>query len=116
MKMIKIFKRDIISKNLTQLSCLRKLELSEPERLKEIEEDFEYVTAKDKKYQPRIRQKEINIVFKLAFELDYTLDNSKFIQMLKGADNMFNKTASGTRLRKYTNDGTSKTEQYYYFR
>lgn len=116
MEMIKIFKTDIISKNLTQLSCLRKLELSEPERLKEIEEDFEYVTAKDKKYQPRIRQKEINIVFKLAFELDYTLDNSKFIQMLKGADDMFNKTASGTRLRKYTNDGTSKTEQYYYFR
>jgi hypothetical protein len=115
MSMVKIFKADIISKNLTQASCLQKLELSEPKRFKEIAEDFEYVTTKEEKYQPRIRQKEISIVFKLAFELHNDLDNTKFIQMLKGKDDMFNKTASGTRLGKFTHDGTSKTEQYYYF-
>lgn len=115
MAMVKIFKADIISKKLTQESCLQKLELSDPKRFKEIAEDFEYVTTKEKKYQPRIRQKEISIVFKLAFELHDDLGNPKFIQMLKGEGDMFNQTASGTRLGKYSHDDKSKTEQYYYF-
>jgi len=115
MAMVKIFKADIISKNLTQASCLQKLELSNPKKWKEITEDFEYVTTKEEKYRPRIRQKEISTVFKLAFELHDDLDNAKFIQMLKGTDDMFNQTASGTRLGKYSYDDKSKTEQYYYF-
>ena len=115
MSMVKIFKADIISKNLIQESCLKKLELSEPKRFKEIIEDFEYVTTKEEKYRPRIRQKEISTVFKLAFELHDNLDNTKFIQMLKDEDDMFNHTASGTRLGKYSYDEKSKTEQYYYF-
>jgi hypothetical protein len=62
-----------------------------------------------------VKQKEISSVFKLAFELDYTLDNSKFIQMLKGESDMFNQTSSGTRSLKFTHDGVSKSGQYYYF-
>lgn len=115
MSMIKIFKADIISKNLADNSCLRKIELSDTEIYKEIVEDFEYVTTKEKKYLPRIRQKEISTVFKLAFELQHDLDNAKFIQMLKDEDDMFSKTTSGTRLGKFTHDGASKTEQYYFF-
>lgn len=115
MSMLKIFKADIISKNLTQSSCLQKLEQSEPKRFKEIAEDFEYVTTKGGKYQPRIRQKEISTVFELAFELHSDINNAKFIQMLKDENNMFNQTKSGTRPGKYTYDGISKTEQYYYF-
>jgi len=115
MSMIKIFKADIISKNLTQESCLHKVELSDPKRFKEIAEDFEYVTTKEEKYQPRIRQQEISTVFKLAFGLHNDLKNLKFIQMLQAEDDMFNQTESGTRLGKFTHDGASKTEQYYYF-
>lgn len=114
-KMLEQFKADLISKNLTNTSCLNRCEMLAPKRFKEIADDFEFVTLKDKKYRPRVRQKEISTIFKLAFELNYTLDNPKFIQMIKGENDMFNQTSSGTRLGEFTNDGTTQTEQYYYF-
>ena len=114
-EMIKQFKTDLISKNLIETSCLHKLEISAPERFKEIKNDFEFRTPKDNEYKPRIRQQEISVIFSLAFELDYTFDNAKFIQMLKGENDMFNQSNSGTRTAEFTIDGKSKTEQYYYF-
>ena len=113
--MIQQFKADLISKNLTESSCLYKLEISAPERFKEIKNDFEFRTPKDNKYKPRIRQQEISVIFSLAFELDYTFDNAKFIQMLKGGNDMFSQSSSGTRTVEFTTDEKSKTEQYYYF-
>lgn len=115
-KMIQQFKNDFISKNLTETSCLYKLEISAPERFKEIKHDFEFRTPKDNEYKPRIRQQEFSIIFSLAFELhNYTIDNSKFIQLLKGENDIFNQSSSGTRTAEFTADGKSKTEQYYYF-
>ena len=113
--MIKQFKVDLISKNLSEVSSLYKLEISAPERFKEIKNDFEFRTPKDNEYKPRIRQQEISVIFSLAFELDYTFDNAKFIQMLKGENDMFNQSNYGTRTAEFTTDGKSKTEQYYYF-
>ena len=113
--MIQQFKADLISKNLTESSCLYKLEISAPERFKEIKNDFEFRTPKDNEYKPRIRQQEISVIFSLAFELDYTFDNAKFIQMLKGGNDMFSQSSSGTRTVEFTTDEKSKTEQYYYF-
>jgi DNA helicase HerA-like ATPase len=113
--MIQQFKADLISKNLTESSCLYKLEISAQERFKEIKNDFEFRTPKDNKYKPRIRQQEISVIFSLAFELDYTFDNAKFIQMLKGGNDMFSQSSSGTRTVEFTTDEKSKTEQYYYF-
>ena len=113
--MIQKFKADLISKNLAETSCLYKLNNSAPEKIKEIKDDFEYITIKDKKYRPRIIQKEISTIFSLAFELDYTFDNTRFIQMLKGEDDMFNRSSSGTRTAEFSSNGKSNTEQYYYF-
>ena len=113
--MIQKFKADFISKNLAEASCLYKLEISAPERFKEIKSDFEFRTPKDDAYKPRIRQQEISVIFSLAFKLDYIFDNAKFIQMLKGENDMFNQSSSGTRTAEFTADGKSKTEQYYYF-
>ena len=44
------------------------------------------------------------------------MSNRKFIAQLKSedADDMFNQTDSGTRSGDFTDDGESKTEQYYY--
>lgn len=115
-KMIQQFKFDLISKNLTETSCLYKLEISAPERFKEIKSDFEFRTAKNNEYKPRIRQQEISVIFSLAFELhNYTIDNSKFIQLLKSEDDIFSQSSPGTRTAEFTSDGKSKTEQYYYF-
>ena len=113
--MIQEFKSDFISKNLTEASCLYKLEISAQDKIKEIKSDFEFRRTKDDEYKPRIRQQEISVIFSLAFELDYTFDNAKFIQMLKGENDMFNQSSSGTRAAKFTSDDKSKTEQYYYF-
>lgn len=113
--MIQKFKADFISKNLAEASCLYKLEISAPERFKEIKSDFEFRTPKNDEYKPRIRQQEISVIFSLAFKLDYIFDNAKFIQMLKGENDMFNQSSSGTRTAEFTADGKSKTEQYYYF-
>ena len=113
--MIKQFKADLISKNLTESSCLYKLKFSAPKKFEEIESDFEYKTIKTKEYTPRVRQQEISSIFSLAFELDFTFDNSKFITMLEDENDMFNQSSSGTRTTEFTADGKSKTEQYYYF-
>lgn len=115
--MIQKFKADLISKNLTETSCLYKLEISAPERWKEIKNDFEFRTPKDNEYKPRIRQQEICTIFQLAFELNELISNRKFISQLKSenVDDMFNQTDSGTRSAEFTDDGKSTTEQYYYF-
>jgi hypothetical protein len=114
--MIQQFKTDLIFKNLTKSSCLHKLVISAPERLEEIKEDFEYFTKRNQLYRPRVRQQELSTIFQLVFELDYLIDNSKFIDKLKGAGDMFDRScSSGTRSAKFTSDGASKTEQYYYF-
>ncbi len=114
--MIQKFKADFISKNLTETSCLYKLNTSATsKKFKELEHDFEFRTSKDDEYKPRIRQQEISVIFSLAFKLDYTFDNAKFIQMLKGENDMFNQSSYGTRTAEFTSDGKSKTEQYYYF-
>lgn len=117
-EMIQKFKADLISKNLAETSCLYKINNSAPEKFKEIKHDFEFVTIKDNEYKPRVRQQEISTIFSLAFELDYTFDNTKFIQMLKDENNkkdMFNQSSYGTRTAEFTSKGKSNTEQYYYF-
>ena len=113
--MIQQFKADLISKNLDERSCLYKLKISAPEKFKEIKYDFEFVTIKDNEYKPRVRQQEISTIFSLAFELDYTFDNTKFIQMLKGENDMFNQSSSGTRTAEFASNRKSTTENYYYF-
>ena len=113
-QMIHQFKSDIISKNLTESSCLYKLKTTAPERFTEIESDFEYRTIRDKEYRPRMRRPEISTIFKLAFELEDLIDNTDFTQMLKGDNAMFDKTDSGTRSKNF--GGSSGSEQYYYFK
>ena len=113
-QMIHQFKSDIISKNLTEASCLYKLKTTAPERFTEIESDFEYRTIRDKEYRPRMRRPEISTIFKLAFELEDLIDNTDFTQMLKGDNAMFDKTDSGTRSKNF--GGSSGSEQYYYFK
>ena len=66
--------------------------------------------------RPRIRQQEISFVFQLAFELNMSISNRKFISQLKSEDesDMFNQTDSGTRSGDFTDNGKTKTEEYYY--
>ncbi len=115
-EMIKQFKADLISKNLTETSCLYKLKTSAPERFKEIKNDFEFRTPKDNECKPRIRQQEISTIFQLAFELNELISNRKFISQLKNENvaDMFNQTDSGTRSAEFTDNGKSNTENYYY--
>lgn len=117
MEMIQKFKNDLSSKNLTESSCLHKLKVSVPKLLNEIEQNFEYKTIKDHKYTPRVLKRGINEIFKLAFELDFLIDLDEFAKKLAAQDenDMFNYTDSGTRQKEFTDDGKTKTEQYYYF-
>jgi hypothetical protein len=117
MKMIQQFKADLISKNLTETSCLHKLKDSAEKKFKEIDQNFEYVTIKEKNFTPRILKRGINEIFKLAFQLDYLIDLDEFAKKLASQDenDMFNNTDSGTRQKEFTDDGKTKTEQYYYF-
>lgn len=115
--MIQQFKDDLISKNLTKTSCLYKFIESASKKFDEIEQNFEYVTIKDQKYTPRVLKRGINEIFKLAFELDFLIDLDEFAKKLASQDenDMFNNTSSGTRQKEFTDDGKTKTEQYYYF-
>ncbi|RXJ89385.1 hypothetical protein CRU87_09155 [Aliarcobacter trophiarum LMG 25534] len=115
-EMIKQFKADLISKNLTETSCLYKLKTSAPERFKEIKNDFEFRTPKDNECKPRIRQQEISTIFQLAFELNELISNRKFISQLKNENvaDKFNQIYSGTRSSEFTDNGKSNTENYYY--
>lgn len=116
-EMIKKFKNDFKLKNLTETSCIQKLEVSALERFEEIKSDFEHLdTAKNIK-RSRIRQKEFSKIFQLVFELNDVIENRKFIQMLKAKDedDMFNQSSHGVRIGNFTDDGKTQTEQYYYF-
>lgn len=116
-EMIQMFKGDLKSKNLSESSCLHKLKSSGPKMFKEIEQNFEHKTIKEQKYTPRVLKRGINEIFKLVFELDFLIGIDEFAKKLASEDenDMFHKTSSGTRQKEFTSDGTSKTEQYYYF-
>lgn len=111
------FKDDLISKNLSESSCLYKLKDLAPKKFEEIEQNFEYVTIKEQNYTPRILKRGINEIFKLAFQFDFIIDLDEFSKKLASQDenDMFNNTDSGTRQKEFTDDGKTKTEQYYYF-
>lgn len=115
--MLQQFKADFKSKNLTESSCLYKLEISAPDRFTEIKSDFKHVDADTNIKRPRVRQEEFSTIFQLAFELNDLIKNRSFLQMLKVKDenDMFNQSSSGTRLGDFTDDGKTKTGQYYYF-
>lgn len=117
MEMIQRFKDDLVSKNLSESSCLYKFKVSAPKKFDEIEQNFEYKTIKEQNYTPRVLKRGINEIFKLAFELDFLIDLDEFAKKLAAQDenDMFNNTDSGTRQKEFTNDGKTKTEQYYYF-
>ena len=116
-EMIQKFKDDLKSKNLSESSCLYGLKSTASKIFDEIEQNFEYVTIKGQNYTPRVLKRGINEVFKLSFGLDNLIDIDEFAKKLTSTDenDMFNETSSGTRQKEFTNDGTSKTEQYYYF-
>lgn len=81
------FIEDILNLDLSESSCLRKIEFVDKKRYEEIQEDFNY--EKDNNVQPRIRQQEINIVFQLAFEQNEPIDKIEFFKILKEKDTMF---------------------------
>ncbi len=107
-KMFDEFITTIIARDLSETSCLRRIELVDPDRFKEIEEDFEY--EKDNVKQPRIRQQELNIVFKLAFEQDGELKNDTFTTRFNQNDMLINAKMLA-RDKKYK--GTKPQERYY---
>ena len=100
----------ISSADLSDSSCLKKLQISDPERFAEIESDFSYFEPKTNTKLPRIRQQELSTVFKLAFEQSHLIENRKFTEMIKDKNPMFLEAISQTRKLK---DGVSKTEKYY---
>lgn len=100
----------ISSADLSDSSCLKKLQILDPERFAEIESDFNYFEPKINKKQPRIRQQELSTVFKLAFEQSNLIDNKKFTEMLKDKNSMFLEAVPQTRKPR---NGSSKTEKYY---
>ena len=107
-EMIDEFIQAIKTQNLSDGSCLKKIEQIEPKRFEEIEADFNF--EKDGIKQPRIRQQEINIVFQLAFGQDKEIDNRKFSDILKPKDTMFKETETMSQDKKYRN----KTQEKYY--
>jgi len=117
-QMIQQFKNDVklvlSSHKSLESSCLNNVGNTAPERLTEIKSDIEYI---DKGIvRPRIRQQELSTVFQLAYELLDCMSNRKFITQLKSEDkdDMFNQTDSGTRSGEFTDNGKTKTEEYYY--
>ncbi|WP_418187059.1 type IV secretory system conjugative DNA transfer family protein [Aliarcobacter lanthieri] len=115
LEMIEIFKADISSKNITESSCLYKIQKEDPKRFDEIKSDFEYID-KNKNLKPRIRKQELNEVFALSFGIKNFMNNREFIQLLKNETDIsciFNKDFSDSRSGKFTSDGKVKTEQYY---
>ena len=110
-KMINEFIQAIKTADLSENSCLRKIELADPDRFKEIKEDLEYM--KDDAKQPRIRQQELNIAFKLAFEQTVELTNKTFTDIFN-QDNMFGAAQMKNRDKQY--GGKNIQERYYCIR
>ena len=119
-QMIQKFKSDIelvlSSQKTIESSCLKNVGKIDPKRLEEIKSDIEFYDAKSESKRPRIRQKELSTVFQLSYELAQLMFNRDFVQLMKSEDknDMFNQTDSGTRSGSFTDEGKSKTEQYYY--
>lgn len=119
-QMIQQFKNDVklvlSSQKPIESSCLNNLGNTALDKLEEIKSDIEYFDTTKDITIPRIRRQEISTVFQLSFGLNECMSNRKFIAQLKSedADDMFNQTDSGTRSGDFTDDGESKTEQYYY--
>ncbi len=110
--MIMEFKNAILERNLSENSCLKKIENNEPDIFKEIEEDFGYIKAGIE--QPRIRQQELSTIFKFAFNQPDEIKNTDFIKMLKDDEDIFdNETVSQTRSKKFDKDDKVKTTKYY---
>ena len=107
--MIDEFIQAIKTQNLSDGSCLKKIEQIEPKRFEEIEADFNF--EKDGIKQPRIRQQEINIVFQLAFNQDDIIEKTEFFKKLKEQDSMFDEAKMMTRDKKYRSENPQ--EKYY---
>lgn len=120
-KMIQQFKEDVklvlSSQKSLESSCLINIS-NNADRLEEIKSDIKYFDSSKNISRPRIRQQEISTIFQLAFGLNDTISNRKFISQLKSenVDNMFNQTDSGTRSAEFTDNGRTQTEQYYYLK
>ena len=120
MEKIQQFKNDVklvlSSQKSIELSCLNNVGNTAPERLEEIKSDIKYFDTNNDIVRARIRQQELSTVFQLSYGLTECMSNRKFIALLKSedADNIFNQTDSGTRSGEFTDNGKTKTEEYYY--
>jgi hypothetical protein len=108
-EMIDEFFQAIKTQNLSDESCLKKIEQIDQKRFEEIESDFNF--EKDGIKQPRIRQQEINIVFQLAFNQNDIIEKTEFFKKLKEKDSMFDEAKMMTRDKKYR--GENPQEKYY---
>ncbi|MCD6432605.1 MAG: DUF87 domain-containing protein, partial [Sulfurimonas sp.] len=113
-EMLNEFMDAIKSKNVSDQSCLRKIEISDTDRFKEIKADFDYINSDTKKQQPRIRQQEINIVFKLAFEQKELIDKDEFFKKLRTKQLMFTKPKMMSRDKQYRDKDKGKSQERYY--
>ena len=117
LQMIQQFKSDVklvlSSQKSIETSCLNNLH---SDMLQEITSDIQYFDDNKGITRPRIRQQELNIIFKIANGLDDFMSNRKFIPLLKSEneDDIFNQTDSGTRSAEFTDNSKTQTEQYYY--
>jgi len=117
-KMIQQFKDEIklvlSSEKSIESSCLNNVGNTAPDKLDEIKYDIKYINNKIER--PRIRQQELSTVFQLSYGLAECMSNRVFITKLKSkdVDDIFNQTDSGTRSGEFTDNGKTKTEEYYY--
>lgn len=75
-EMIELFKADISSKNLTESSCLYKIQKEDPKRFDEIKSDFEYVDKKG------VKAKNQKAGIKWSFSLAFGIKNFLTIENL----------------------------------
>lgn len=105
--MINEFIQAIKNKDLSENSCLRRIESIDSKRFEEIKSDFNYVNLNTNEEQPRIRQQEVNIIFKLAFK------EAPFIKkpLTDALNDEFGKAKMQDRNKKYRGD--NRQEKYY---
>jgi len=102
----------IKTKDLSEQSCLKRIETLDPNRFKEIKSDFNYLTSDSNIKHPRIRQQEINIVFQLAFEQEELISKDIFYRKLRDKHQIFTKPIMMSRDKQYRNEG--KVQEKYY--
>ena len=119
-QMIQQFKNEIklvlSSQKAIESSCLNNVGDTAPDRLEEIKYDITYFDPNRNIKRPRIRQQELSTIFQLSYGLTECMSNRKLIAKLKSKDmdDIFNQTDSGTRSGEFTDNGKTKTEEYYY--